>query len=485
VRLLGSGGMGEVYLAQHPRLPRSDALKVLPADISSNPEYRERFSREADVAAGLWHSNIVRVLDRGDYDGQLWITMDYVPGVNAAEVLNQRYLAGMPVADAVKLITAVGGALDYAHAKGLVHRDVKPANIMISTPDQSERRVMLADFGIARTISDISGLTATNMTIGTVAYAAPEQLMGEEVDGRADQYALAATAYHLLTGSHLFPHSNPAVVIGRHLNAPLPSLADSHPELATLDSVLAVALAKSPADRFNRCADFASAFTEAAVGKKFASATKTTPAPALQRSTPAALSGEPNSEPITRHSARSAGSTRRWLTITAAALLVVGIAAVALWRPWQPRNTVSSAPTNTAAPPLTTATSPATSAVTTTTAPNLSTTTTPTSAEATSSASPANSDATDGQFLSNVRGIKYASLSTLIDASPNVVVKTGRSVCTMLDQGFGGEAVEGMVLDRLAMYGDNRSYYAGLFAVYAVQAYCPQHQADSGFNGNY
>ena len=264
MRLLGSGGMGEVYLAQHPRLPRNDALKVLPADISSDPEYRKRFSREADLASRLWHPNIVSVLDRGEHDGQLWITMDFVPGANAAELLNQQYRAGMPATEVVKIITAVGGALDHAHSKGLLHRDVKPANIIISAPDEGEQRVMLADFGIAHTIGDVSGLTATNMTIGTVAYAAPEQLMGEELDGRADQYALAATAYHLLTGSQLFTHSNPAVVIGRHLNAALPRLADTRPELAELDSVLAVALAKSPNERFKRCVDFANGLAESA-----------------------------------------------------------------------------------------------------------------------------------------------------------------------------------------------------------------------------
>jgi hypothetical protein len=123
---------------------------------------------------------------------------------------------------------------------------------------------LLADFGIARSLNDISGLTATNFTVGTVAYAAPEQLLGEDLDGRTDQCALAATAYHLLTGSKLFPNTNPAVVIGRHLNASPPALADTHPDLAVLDSVLNAALAKDPGNRFARCADFASAFASAA-----------------------------------------------------------------------------------------------------------------------------------------------------------------------------------------------------------------------------
>src|SRR6202011_3503426 len=120
--------------------------------------------------------------------------------------------------------------------QGLLHRDVKPANIMLTHLDDDDdgQRILLADFGIARNVDDISGLTTTNMTVGTVAYAAPEQLMGEEVDGRADEYALAATSYHLLTGSQLFPHSNPAVVITRHLNAPVPALGGARPDLALL-----------------------------------------------------------------------------------------------------------------------------------------------------------------------------------------------------------------------------------------------------------
>jgi len=236
VRLLGSGGMGEVYLVQHPRLPRMDALKVLPADVSGDAAFRERFNREADLAAKLWHPHIVGVHDRGEFEGQLWIAMDYVDGVDAQRLLADRYPAGMPQHEVTQIVTAVAGALDYAHKRGLLHRDVKPANIMLSdVDDEGEQRILLTDFGIARSVDDVSGLTTTNMTVGTVAYSAPEQLMGEQLDGRADQYALAATAYHLLTGSQLFPHSNAAVVISRHLNVPAPSLAGKRPELAKLD----------------------------------------------------------------------------------------------------------------------------------------------------------------------------------------------------------------------------------------------------------
>ena len=121
--------------------------------------------------------------------------------------------------DVCAIVTAVAGALDYANQRGLLHRDVKPANILLTEPEDGERRVLLADFGIARQLAEVSGLTATNMTVGTVSYAAPEQLMGADIDGRADQYALAATAFHLLTGAPPYQHSNPVAVISQHLNA--------------------------------------------------------------------------------------------------------------------------------------------------------------------------------------------------------------------------------------------------------------------------
>lgn len=261
VRLLGSGGMGEVYLAQHPRLPRRDALKVLPASVSNDREYRERFNREADIAATLWHPHIVGVHDRGDFEGQLWISMDYVEGTDAAQLLRERHTYGMPSAQVVAIVSAVADALDYAHQRGLLHRDVKPANILLAHPESGDERIMLADFGIARWVDDASGLTATNMTVGTVAYAAPEQLMGEQLDGRSDQYALAATAYQLLTGSPPFHNSNPAVVISQHLSASPPAIGRHRPELSNLDPVFAKALAKSPNDRFERCADFARALS--------------------------------------------------------------------------------------------------------------------------------------------------------------------------------------------------------------------------------
>lgn len=333
LRVLGSGGMGEVYLVEHPRLPRRDALKLLRGDTPSGGDYRARFEREADLASALWHPNIVGLHDRGEVDGQLWIAMDFVEGTNAAELIAHRYPAGMPVDLVVKIVTAVASALDYAHRQGLLHRDVKPANIMVThTDDHDDQRILLADFGIARDVNDISGLTTTNMSVGTVAYAAPEQLMGETVGGRTDQYALAATAYHLLTGVQLFPHSNPAVVIGRHLNALPPRLADLRAELAELDPVFESALAKDPNDRFTRCTDFADALAVAATsrgGAVSASApTKTAPVP------PPTPKVSNNSQPQTNRSATVRGRTLPLLALGAAAL-ALALAATLIWQPWK------------------------------------------------------------------------------------------------------------------------------------------------------
>ncbi|MCW2555847.1 MAG: protein kinase family protein [Mycobacterium sp.] len=359
LRMLGSGGMGEVYLVQHPRLPRREALKVLRADLSSDPSFRERFIREADLASGLRHAHVVGVHDRGDYEGQLWIAMDYIDGSDAGHLLNRTYPAGMPVDDLVlPIITAVASALDYAHKKGLLHRDVKPANIIVADPGSDDPGVFVADFGIARPLEDVSGITTTNMTVGTVAYSAPEQLMGEPMDGRADQYALAATTYHLLTGDQLFPYSNPAVVISRHLNTTPPKVGDRRPDCARLDDVLRIALAKDPADRFSSCEAFAQALADESSLQGTASANAITSA-GHPLSFTSAMAARPPQAPAAR--------SRVILGGFAATILLIGVIGL-LWRPWQHQPTdtdiassqapTPSVPTATARPPATTSAAP-------------------------------------------------------------------------------------------------------------------------------
>jgi serine/threonine protein kinase len=314
LRQLGAGGMGEVYLVQHPRLPRREALKVLPAQLTNDQEYRERFDREAAIVATLWHPNIVALHDRGEFNGQLWISMDYVNGTDAASRL-QHYIHGLAPDEVVRIVTGVADALDYAHDNQMLHRDVKPANILIAQSN-SGSRALLADFGIARRVDDPGTLTATNMTVGTVLYAAPEQLMGEPLDGRADQYALAATAFHLLTGSPPFQHSNPNVVISKHLTAPPPAIDERMPELSLLGPVFTKALAKSREDRFERCLAFARALEHQLE--------------AVARDVGA---GEPTqSSKVARPSHRLRKLKVRWPIVVSAlvAVLIVAVAGVAL-----------------------------------------------------------------------------------------------------------------------------------------------------------
>ncbi|RZT19237.1 serine/threonine-protein kinase [Mycobacterium sp. BK558] len=258
-RLLGTGGMGEVYLAQHPRLPRRDALKILAPTSTADTEFRARFIREAEMAAALQHPHIVGVLDRGEFDGRLWISMEYVDGTDAGQLIRDSYPRGMPEHEVVDIVTAVADALDFAHERRLLHRDVKPENILVTASDGRRRRVLLTDFGIARRIDDVSNLTDDNVAIGTVSYMAPEQLRGQPLDGRSDQYALAATTFHLLTGAPPFDDANRAVVIGHHLGSPPPRISARRPDLAHLDGVLARALAKDPDQRYPSCLDFAEA----------------------------------------------------------------------------------------------------------------------------------------------------------------------------------------------------------------------------------
>ena len=263
IRMLGTGGTGEVYLARHPTLEREDALKVLPRAMAADREFHARFMRESEIATMLLHPHILQVYDRGEFEGQLWIAMDYVGGSNAAQVMRERFPAGMPPGEALAIVTAVAGALDFAHQRGMLHRDVKPANIFLTDPADGER-ILVTDFGVARSLTEAGRRTATNLTAATVGYAAPEQLTGSVVDGRADQYGLAATAFHLLSGTPPYEESDPATVIRQHVSALPPKLGDRHPELAQLDGALSKALAKNPADRFGSCQEFADALSKRA-----------------------------------------------------------------------------------------------------------------------------------------------------------------------------------------------------------------------------
>lgn len=243
VRFVGSGPMGGVYLAQHPKLPRRDALKILSAAASADRDYRDWFNRAADAASTLIHPNIVRVHDHGEFDGRLWIATDYIDGTDAWQLMKTQFPNGMPAADVCMIVTAISDALDYAHQRGVPHHGVKPTNIVLAEPVDGWRRALLTDFAIARQPGGAGGLATT------------------DVDGRIDQDGLAATAYQLLVGAR----PDPTAGAGQQLPGWLPQLSDRRPDLARLDPVFARALANNPADRFHRCRDFADALSDVAL----------------------------------------------------------------------------------------------------------------------------------------------------------------------------------------------------------------------------
>ncbi|MFD0360624.1 protein kinase [Nocardia sp. GCM10030253] len=262
-RVLGRGGMGTVYLAAHPRLPRQIALKLLSRELYADEEVRARFEREADVAARLDHPNVVSVFDRGAEDHQLWISMQYVDGSDAAA------FRGTPLDPrrALHILGQTADALDHAHESGVLHRDVKPANILLTAARTGGDRVLLTDFGIARLRDDAHQLTRTGEFLATLAYAAPEQLSGHSVDHRADQYALGCTLFALLTGEAPFAATNPGAVVAAHLTSPVPQASRVAPHLpGAIDAVIARAMAKDPRARFGDCTEFARVAYEAVTG---------------------------------------------------------------------------------------------------------------------------------------------------------------------------------------------------------------------------
>lgn len=266
LRQLGAGGMGQVFLVQHPRLPRQDALKLLDAGVSRNDDFKARFQREADLLAQLSHPNIVTLHDRGEFEDRLWITMEYIDGTDASELLK----AGPVEVDlALSLVAAAGAALDYAWRKQRVtHRDVKPANILVAIDETSGtsqiESVKLADFGIAKAAGESTSLTTTGMTIGTMQYISPEAIEGEVVDNRSDIYSLGCTAFHLLAGQPPFTGTSIASTMSAHLTKPVPSISTVNEHLpAKTDTVFERVLAKNPDDRYQSCAEFVTALQEA------------------------------------------------------------------------------------------------------------------------------------------------------------------------------------------------------------------------------
>jgi outer membrane protein assembly factor BamB len=281
---IGSGGMAVVFLARDERLGRRVALKVLPPALMSDESVRQRFIQESRAAAAVDDPHIIPVYDAGEVHGVLFIAMRYVPGGDARHLLAREHQVSP--AQTAAIVSAVGSALDAAHAEGLVHRDVKPANILLDTRPGRADHVYLSDFGLSKGAFAASLVhTQSGQFMGTPDYTAPEQIQGYPVTGRTDQYGLACTAFELLCGEPVYPRGLGVAIIHAHLSEPPPVLSSRRPGLpAAADTVLATALAKDPADRYASCEEFATALRQG-LGLP---AAESVPPPAVVTAAPAA-----------------------------------------------------------------------------------------------------------------------------------------------------------------------------------------------------
>ena len=253
--------MSVVYAAEHVGLGRTVALKLLSATLAADPSFRERFTRESRLAATLDHPNIIQVYDAGEADGFLYIAMRHVDGVDLGTLIEQN--GPLSLGQTIFFIDQIAGALDQAHAQGLIHRDVKPANILIA---RNSERAFLTDFGVVKQASS-QGLTKTGFFLGTFEYAAPEQIEGRTVDGRTDVYALGCVLYQCLSGEPPFKAATEGTVIHAHLVEPPPKLSTKRPDLPLgINDVIATAMAKAMDDRYGSGGDFAKALRSAALG---------------------------------------------------------------------------------------------------------------------------------------------------------------------------------------------------------------------------
>ena len=253
--LIGRGGMGLVYRATNIALNRIYALKVLAPELAEDEQFRQRFKREMRIAASLHHPNIVGIHYAGEHDGLLFFVMDFVTGTDLREILLRH--GAIEPARAVDLLQQSASALDAAHRRGLVHRDVKPANILITVKD-GEEHAYLTDFGLAKKFDTASGLTVKGSVVGTVDYMAPEQITGGRTDARTDIYALGCVFYQMLAGRVPYERDNSVATLFAHVHAPPPPLegdiTDTHPAFAP---VLEQAMAKEPSERYLSAGDFA------------------------------------------------------------------------------------------------------------------------------------------------------------------------------------------------------------------------------------
>ena len=260
---VGSGGMAVVFRARDAVLGRPAALKVLSPALAADQEFRARFLQESRAVASVEEPHIIPVYGAGDADGVLYIATRFVAGGDLAGVL-QRSGGRLDPDRAAAFTEQVAAALDAAHAAGLVHRDVKPGNVLVDSGPGGGEHAFLSDFGLSKPALAATGLTATGTFLGTPGYSAPEQIRGLPVDGRADQYSLACMAFALLAGDLPFHRQETMATLFAHLNDPVPPLSRYRGDLPPgTDTVLARGLAKEPADRYQRCGEFAAALRDA------------------------------------------------------------------------------------------------------------------------------------------------------------------------------------------------------------------------------
>jgi hypothetical protein len=257
--------MGSVYLATDTSTGDRVALKVLSRELAEDERFRRRFLRESSLAASLQHPNVVRVLGAGETGGVLYLAMTYVEGSDLRAVLKAE--GRLEPARALELVSQVADALDAAHREGLVHRDVKPGNILVAW-EPTEEHAYVCDFGLARHASSASSLTTDRGLVGTIDYIPPEQIEGGEIDGRADVYSLACVLFECLTGNRPFDRESELSVVFAHLNEPPAAVTELAPDLpAAFDAVFSTALAKSPADRYDTCGELVAAARAAQRGE--------------------------------------------------------------------------------------------------------------------------------------------------------------------------------------------------------------------------
>ncbi|MFC6085022.1 serine/threonine-protein kinase [Sphaerisporangium aureirubrum] len=265
--VVGRGGMATVYRARDRRLGRAVALKVLAPQLSQDPRFRERFVRESRLVAAVDHPNIIPIYEAGERDDLLFIAMRYVEGADLRKVIQS---AGpLPVARAYRLFTQIASALDAAHQQGLVHRDVKPANILVTEgSDRDPEHIYLTDFGLTKSTFSEAGLTSHGHFMGTPRYVAPEQIRGLAVDGRSDLYAFACVVYETLAGQPPFQRETELALLYAHVSHDPPPLTPYRPDLPhAVNRVMARALAKTPAERFGTCGEFVTALRDAISGE--------------------------------------------------------------------------------------------------------------------------------------------------------------------------------------------------------------------------